>query len=151
MVELPRFGLVLSMVDADRVSYIGYGPYENYVDKHHSSYWGHFEQSAQDLYEPYVTPQENGAHQVIKLAVQQGSLELSVASSHSLSFNLSPYSTRQLSQARHRDELVEEGIYYLHLDYRQAGIGSNSCGPRLLPEHRFDESSFKLDWTFELR
>ena len=151
MVELPRFGLVLPMVEADRVSYIGYGPYENYVDKHHSSYWGYFEQSAQDLYESYVTPQENGAHQVTKLAVQQGPLALSVASSHSLSFNLSPYSTRQLSQARHRDELVEEGVYYLHLDYRQAGIGSNSCGPRLLPEYRLDQASFKLDWTFELR
>ena len=35
----------------------------------------------------------------------------------------------------------------VNIDYRHTGIGSNSCGPALLPEFRFDEKEF----TFKFR
>lgn len=35
----------------------------------------------------------------------------------------------------------------LCLDYRQNGIGSNSCGPQLIEKYRLDETEFH----FELR
>src|SRR5699024_6599140 len=60
---LPRFGLAMPLnVDFNAVEYFGQGPYESYWNKHHAAYIASFEASIEDLYEPYVTPQENGAH-----------------------------------------------------------------------------------------
>ena len=46
----------------------------------------------------------------------------------------------------HNFELEECGDTVLCLDYALSGIGSNSCGPSLAPEYRFDDEAF----TFEL-
>ena len=37
----------------------------------------------------------------------------------------------------------------LCLDYKQSGVGSNSCGPALLPQYRLEETSF--DYDVEIR
>ena len=35
----------------------------------------------------------------------------------------------------------------LIIDYKQAGIGSNSCGPGLVEEHQFKDASFDFSFT----
>ena len=45
----------------DQVEYFGYGPYENYSDKHQSSYLGLFRTDAETMHENYIRPQENGS------------------------------------------------------------------------------------------
>ena len=34
----------------------------------------------------------------------------------------------------------------VNLDYRHAGIGSNSCGPALSPEYRLSETEFSFSF-----
>ena len=33
-------------------------------------------------------------------------------------------------------------------DYKQSGVGSNSCGPQLLPQYRFDEEEFVWEMLY---
>ena len=47
------------------------------------------------------------------------------------------------------DELEPCGSTVLCLDYKLSGIGSNSCGPQLLPQYQLNEESF--DFAMELR
>ena len=64
-----------------------------------------------------------------------------------ISFNCSHFTPHQLASTKHDYELVPKKETVVNIDYRHTGIGSNSCGPSLLPEFRFDEKEF----TFKFR
>ncbi|MFI3207050.1 MAG: glycoside hydrolase family 2 TIM barrel-domain containing protein, partial [Clostridia bacterium] len=60
---LPRFGIRMFLPENfSNVDYLGYGPYESYVDKRRASYFGHFTASVFELHEDYIRPQENSSH-----------------------------------------------------------------------------------------
>ena len=48
-----------------------------------------------------------------------------------------------LTDAMHIDELKKEDATIIRIDYKNAGIGSGSCGPQLLEKYRLDEK--KID------
>lgn len=147
---LPRFGLCLPFIkEMEQVSFYGKGPYESYPDKQQANYLARFEGDVKDFYEPYVTPQENGSHNKVKeLVLRDDSSSINITSSKGLSFNISHYSTEQLTKVAHRDKLVEENVSYLHLDYQQSGSGSNACGPELLDKYRFNAKDFMFEFNF---
>lgn len=149
---LPRFGMVIPVVKSiDQYEYLGYGPYENYQDKNNLSYYASFKGKISDLYEPYVTPQENGAHRVKSVEVFSGlnRERIKVSSKNLISFNYSQYSVQQLTEIMHRDLLKVEDKNYLHLDYAQSGLGSNSCGPELIEKYRLNEEHFTFELNFK--
>lgn len=146
---LPRFGLRLFLPKSfGQVEYFGYGPNESYIDKHRSSYLGRFTASVADLHEDYLRPQENGSHwgcHYVQLTDGQGCSFKAVGQ---MSFNASYYTQEELTHKAHNFELEESDSTVLCLDYRQAGIGSNSCGPVLLEKYRLDEA--KIDFHLDL-
>ena len=64
-------------------------------------------------------------------------------------FSASHFSPEQLDKKRHHWELEREPETTVIIDYRQSGIGSNSCGPNLLDKYRFQEDEFTC--TFILK
>lgn len=101
------------------------------------------------LHEDYIKPQENGSH------CGCGYLSVSSEDGHGLevygkkfSFNASEYTQEELTRAAHNFELKKSGSTVLCIDYRQCGIGSNSCGPQL-PDSEKLKNKFK--WDTELR
>lgn len=150
--DLPRFGWQLPLTTMTPVTakYLGYGPYESYVDKHQASYLGQFSCQAQQNYEPYLFPQENGSHwQTHWLQLQQADHCCRLTAAQPFSFSLLPYTAAQLTAARHVDELpANQQQQILLVDYAQEGIGSNSCGPELPAKYCF--SSHNFDWQFQL-
>ncbi|MGN1210649.1 MAG: beta-galactosidase domain 4-containing protein, partial [Candidatus Cryptobacteroides sp.] len=59
--DMFRFGMRLDMPEEyDRIEYYGRGPWENYPDRKNSSQVGLWRQSVQELFYPYIRPQENG-------------------------------------------------------------------------------------------
>lgn len=148
---LPRFGLRLFLPRAfDAVEYFGYGPFESYSDKHRASLLGKYETTVAQEHEDYLRPQENSSHYGCShLAVADpdgGCLE---AVGDSFSFNTSVYTQEELATKAHNYELEPCGSTVLCLDYKLSGIGSNSCGPQLLPQYQLNEESF--DFAMELR
>lgn len=142
---LPRFGVTFRLnKDENRVRYFGYGPMENYSDKHHASYVDCFTTCVEDLHEDYIKPQENGAHRV--RAVSAGALN--AVSLAMFSFNASFYSTEELFRKGHYYELKKQPYIEVHIDCKQSGIGSNSCGQWLMKAYRFDEPEFDFDVWF---
>lgn len=145
---LPRFGVRMFLPsDMAEAEYYGYGPYESYSDKHLASYISCFKSSVTDMHEDYIKPQENGSHygcKYAKLASPANSIEVY----GKFSFNASEYTQEELTEKRHNFELEKSGMTILCLDYRQAGIGSNSCGP-VLTEHEKLEKKFK--WSIEIK
>lgn len=144
---LPRFGIRAFLNDAyNNVEYYGYGPYESYSDKHLASYIGRFTASVADMHEDYVKPQENGAHCGCKyMSITDGENKISVFG-NGFTFSASEYMQEELMSKAHNFELEKSGMTVLCIDYRQAGIGSNSCGPELPKRERLeDEFSWSID------
>jgi len=61
--EVPRIGVRFRMPQQmNQVQYLGRGPEENYLDRHKGTLIGLYKTTADDMYYPYVRPQENGHH-----------------------------------------------------------------------------------------
>lgn len=148
MPYLPRFGVRVFLPQGfENVKYQGYGANESYVDKRRASYHAAFETTVTAMHEDYIRPQENGARygcQSVSIASQNAAIK---AAGESFSFNASHYTQEELTQKAHNFELEPCGSTVLCLDYKQSGVGSNSCGPELAKKWQFDEEKFSWDIT----
>ena len=188
---LPRFGARMVLrKDMRNVNYIGMGPYESYIDKHHASWHGAFSASIDEMHEDYIMPQENGSHhdcsyvqisapgandgadknssdknnpagsssyqsicntQTASTIAATTAHSIAVTSAVPFSMNASPYTAEELTNAAHNYELPESNKSVLCIDYRQNGIGSNSCGPELDEKYRFDEDEWEFGFTMHVK
>lgn len=141
---LPRFGLRLFLPKSmAKVTYCGIGPAESYVDKNKAGYHGLFKTEVKALHEDYIYPQENGSHHDCDYVTISGDkFGMTVAGPETFAFNASVYTQEELTQKAHNYELEESPYTVLCVDYRQSGIGSNSCGPGLLEKYQLNEEEF---------
>ena len=144
--DLPRFGLTLPLQKSfTNTTYLGNGPYESYSDKYSAGKLGVYELDLHQQ-ERYIKPQEYGNHIQTKW-LQVSNEEITLQINQPNNFSYRPFSKEQLTEKNHDFELVEEGNF-LTLDYKQNGIGSNSCGPYVEEGYRFDDVTF--NWEFEM-
>lgn len=150
---LPRFGIRLFLNRSfDRFEYLGYGPNESYVDKHHSSYFGKFESTVAESHEDYIRPQENSSHFGCKIMTLEGTgVKLNFTGEEDFSFNVSEYTQEELAGKRHNYELEKCGDTVVCVDGMMAGVGSNSCGPALAKEFRIPLPKIHLDLRMEIQ
>lgn len=147
---LPRFGYEIVMpANSEKYSYFGLGPVESYSDKHLAARMGLFRGEVKDNMEHYVYPQENSSHTgtlyaTVKSIAGHG---LRFENDESFVFRASHYSTAQLTEAMHDYELSPSEKTYINIDYKQSGIGSNSCGPELPAQLRLSEKQFDFVFT----
>ena len=151
--ELPRFGIRMFLPEKmDQVFYYGLGPVESYMDKCRASFHSLFKTKAAGMHEDYIRPQENGSHDDCEYVRVKGERSgLTVASDKTFSFNVSPYTQEELTKKAHNYELVPSGYTVLCVDYRQNGIGTNSCGPELLEKYKLDEEEFTFRFQLDPR
>ncbi|MGC8487952.1 MAG: glycoside hydrolase family 2 TIM barrel-domain containing protein, partial [Clostridia bacterium] len=100
---------------------------------------GTFSRSVDDLYVPYVRPQDHGNHTRTRwLAISRpGGPHLRATAAALFDWTLSRYGVEQLEAARHRHDLVPEAVVHWRLDVGQHGLGSASCGPDPEPAYRW--------------
>ena len=58
---------------------------------------------------------------------------------------VSAYDAVTLDDALHTDGLREDGYTHIRVDYKDSGIGSNSCGPALNPAYQLKESTVHFE------
>jgi beta-galactosidase len=144
-VFLPRLGFEFSIPKKDeKFKYYGMGPYENYVDMCHHTKVGMYESSAKEEYIPYIMPQEHGNH--IKTKVLEIGV-LKFTTKDEFEFSVSNYTSEMLTNAKHTDELIENENTIVRIDYKNSGIGSNSCGPELLEQYRLKEKEISFEFS----
>jgi beta-galactosidase len=147
---LPRFGMQLIMTEgSEKLRYYGRGPLESYEDKRNASRIGLFSCRVCDHYEPYIRPQENMAHADTEWAAVTaltGRGLVFLRDARPFSFNCSHFTPAALTAAAHDWELVPDRTTCVNIDYRQSGIGSNSCGPALAERYRLTEKDFSFSF-----
>ena len=147
--DLPRFGVRMFLdKKLSAVRYFGMGPQESYCDKHQAASHGLYQANVDDLHEDYIRPQENGSHYDCEYVELNNSRYGIVASAEkAFSFNASYYTQEELEKKTHNYELIESDSVVFCVDYALNGIGSNSCGPVVLEQYRFDDVLFRFQFT----
>ncbi|MDU2989610.1 MAG: glycoside hydrolase family 2 TIM barrel-domain containing protein [Lachnospiraceae bacterium] len=147
--DLPRFGVRMFLdKKLSAVRYFGMGPQESYCDKHQAASHGLYRADVGDLHEDYIRPQENGSHYDCEYVELNNSRYGIVASAEkAFSFNASYYTQEELEKKTHNYELTESDSVVFCVDYALNGIGSNSCGPVVLEQYRFDDVLFRFQFT----
>ena len=128
---LPRLGIRMEVDGGfERLIWQGRGMHESYPDKKTAALLGRWECAVGDTHEPYVRPQENGAHEDTAFAVlaDQRGMALMVKG-QAFSFSAHHYTPEMLTAAQHTYELVHTDKITLLVDGAMGPLGSNSCGP----------------------
>ena len=147
--DLPRFGVRMFLdKKLSDARYFGMGPQESYRDKHQAASHSLYRANVGDLHEDYIRPQENGSHYDCEYVELNNSRYGIVASAEkAFSFNASYYTQEELEKKTHNYELIESDSVVFCVDYALNGIGSNSCGPVVLEQYRFDDVLFRFQFT----
>ena len=146
---LQRLGFEFALKKKNcKFDYFGMGPYESYADLHNCSALGFYESDAKSEYVNYVRPQEHGNH----IGVRELNIadKLSFKAEKTFDAAVSQYSIDQILKATHTDEIGDSKATYVRIDYKSSGIGSNSCGPALCDEYKFDEKDIHLTFTVSI-
>ena len=147
--DLPRFGVRMFLdKKLSDARYFGMGPQESYRDKHQAASHSLYRANVGDLHEDYIRPQENGSHYDCEYVELNNSRYGIVASAEkAFSFNASYYTQEELEKKTHNYELTESDSVVFCVDYALNGIGSNSCGPVVLGQYRFNDVLFRFQFT----
>ncbi len=164
--NMPRFGVRLRLPAAyDRVAYFGRGPEENYWDRKTGSPVGAYRTTAEEMYFPYVRPQETGHRTDVRrvtLTDKRGR-GLCIAADETLEFNALRNPVEDFDSAEsghpvqinyydnhdvdvtggrkqtHINDIVPQDYVELCLDELMMGVGGdNSWGAAINPKYLID-------------
>lgn len=148
-VNLPRLGFEFRLPKtASAFRYFGMGPEECYCDMHHYAKIGLYESSAEAEYIPYIVPQEHGNHYMTScLEMSNG---LCFTADDTFEINVSEYTPDMLTKAMHTNELKKADFITVRIDYKNAGIGSNSCGPELIEKYAVNDKEIEFNFRISI-
>ena len=146
---LQRFGYEFALTTPDAAfSYFGKGPGETYCDLNRHGTYGVWRSSASREYVPYIRPQEHGNHYGVRYLELEEAFR--ITAQQPFEINISQYSTRELMNRTHSAQLQKDGKTHIRIDYKDSGIGSNSCGPALLPKYCLQEKEICFAFRMEI-
>jgi beta-galactosidase len=124
-----RFGIQLRMPSRfGHVEYYGRGPVENYSNRNHNSLLGIYRQTVDEMFHPYVRPQENGTRSDIRwwrMADNQGNA-LTISADSAFSASALRYTVESLDEGPRKrqghSELIEQAPFVnVIIDKEQMG------------------------------
>lgn len=146
---LPRFGMTLRLgKEFDRVQWYGRGFHENYIDRKESARIGVYSARVQELYVPYITPQENGNRSDVRWAslTNLRGEGLLVIGEPTFNFSAHHYTAQDFTNAWHTYDLKQRNETIVNIDYEFTGLGSASCGPGPLEKYQLIAEKMELEF-----
>ncbi len=148
--SLARIGLAFEMPYVyNKVSYLGRGGHETYVDRNRSGKIGIWHTDAERMFHYYVRPQATGNRTDVRWATvtDENSDGLLFYSDRNFQFSVVPFSDKNIDKADHINELERTGIVTVHLDAEQTGVGTATCGPGVLPAYRIPVKDYEFSFS----
>ena len=130
--SLPKVGMQFRMpLDYRNLTYFGKDT-ENYPDRNASGKMGLYNMDALRLFEQHVVPQDNGNHsdtRWLALTSDKSDVGLFVTMQEPFNFSMYNYTDDNLTAARRINQLNSTDFLTFNVDYKQAPIGTATCGP----------------------
>ena len=146
---LARIGMLVVLPKSfDDLEWYGRGPMENYEDRKESAFVGIYQSKVADQHFPYIMPQENGNKSDARwLKIRSAQSSLSFEGSPYFNFTVHDYSPENLNASKTTHELVRGDKTYLHIDYRQMGLGGDdSWSPRVHKEFLLNRKVYNFSF-----
>ncbi len=129
--EMLRFGMTMNLpYDIDRTTWFGRGPVENYADRNNSQTVGIYHATADEMFYPYIRPQETGTMTGLRWWRQTNANGKGVLIESTGEFSASAlhYDQATLDEGdekhqRHSQSLPKSKYTNLCIDLVQAGVG----------------------------
>ena len=141
--NLPRFGFELTMpAGNEQLRYFGMGPGNAYADMHANCRMDVYNSTVTGEFVPMIKPQECANHygaDFVELTNGENTVRFD---GKGFEFSALHYTPEQLTDTKHIHELVEKDSSVVIINYKNNGIGSNSCGPRLPEMYKFKDREF---------
>lgn len=153
---LPRIGVKMKINKSlENIRYFGKGPGETYSDSCEANSYNLYNQTVDETFTNYVHPQENGnKHKSLWLEMSNKNNIINIDSlskEERFDFSVTYYDDMHLTQAKHRNELIKDDFIHLNIDYKQNGLGSNSCGPLPMDKYKCKVEEFCLKFNLSIR
>lgn len=148
---LGRIGLTMTLnADMQQVSYYGRGPEENYPDRKTGYPIGVYSTTVEDMYEPYLIPQDHGLRCDNRWVTFQNEAGygIRISMDEHFNFNAYPFSTDNLTRAVYQYQLQRQDGITLNLDYATTGVGCTAC--YVLPGYQAKAQRYERDITIQL-
>ena len=130
--SFPKIGMQVKMSEEyQNVMYVGRNA-ENYPDRNAAGKFGLHVTNAFDLFEQHPVPQDNGNRAEVRWVTimnKDNDFGLFVTMNEPFNFSMYNYDDFNLSAAERINGLVPENDFTVNFDYKQAPIGSATCGP----------------------
>ncbi|CAG8104034.1 unnamed protein product [Penicillium nalgiovense] len=139
---IPRLGYEFAIDEklGNFVKWFGRGPGESYNDKKDSQKIGLYRLPFSELDYSYEYPQENGNHEDTEWLFLENDNEAGIyVTMDDRKFGFKASDEYDVQEAKHPFE-VKRGKKYFRIDYKQHGVGTGACGPRVLDEFEFKVS-----------
>ena len=152
--ELLKFGMVMRLPqEFNLVEWYGRGPFENYWDRKTSAFVGLHQATVDELYHPYVSPQETGNREDVRWVALSNvrGRGLLVSGAPLINFTALHYTPEDLTQeargTRHTYELSKRNFVSLSIDHKQMGVGGdNSWGATTHEEYTLPAQNYSYSF-----
>ncbi|WP_269538809.1 glycoside hydrolase family 2 TIM barrel-domain containing protein [Cerasicoccus fimbriatus] len=149
--SLPRVGVVMQApAGFENVHWFGKGPWENHIDRDAGTPVGLYAGSVDDQYVKYAMPQENGNKSGVRwFTLDNGKVGLKFIGSPTFEFSVRHYTDADLFTSYHTHELEDKkrAETVIHLDHKQRGLGTGSCGPQTSEPYTVPPQQYTFSYT----
>ena len=157
--HLPRFGNnFIIKNEYNNIQWFGRGPHENYNDRNTSAFVGDYKASVEDLYFPYIRPQENGHRSDIRWVnftditgkgIRIEGEQLFGFSAHH-QYN-DDFDAGETKKQRHTTDIVKRDFVNINIDYMQTGVGGdNSWSAKALAHKEFRVLPADIEYSYSI-
>ncbi|GHH87719.1 glycoside hydrolase family 2 TIM barrel-domain containing protein [Streptomyces capitiformicae] len=149
LTDVARVGTVFETADGfDRLAWYGQGPWESYPDRAAGAPVGHHAAAVDELFTPYLRPQESGGrHGVRHFTLSGDDHVLAVRLDRPRQVSVTRHRAEELAATAHHDELEPRPGCVVHIDAAHRGLGTASCGPDTSPSYLIPPGVHRWAWT----
>jgi beta-galactosidase len=154
---IPRLGMNMQVIGLlKQVDYLGRGPFENYSDRKTAAFVGKYHTSTDEMYVPYVRPQENGYRTDVKwFSINDGkTVGIYFEGYPNLGFSALPYTYNDLKgfehKGKHGNLLQKQSFTDLNFDYLQCGVGGDDSW-WAWPMEKYLIPAKDYNWSYRMR
>lgn len=156
--DMFRFGMQIQMPKCmDHIDYYGRGPIENYIDRNNVTDLGHYVQTVDEQFYPYIRPQETGTKTDIRWWKQtnksgNGLLFFSDApfSASALHYSIDSLDDGPQKEQRHSELIPQIDYTNMCIDKVQMGLGCiNTWGALPMEKYRIPYDDYEFSFIMK--
>jgi beta-galactosidase len=149
--QIPRFGFLFEFTkDFEKLKYAAFGPSSSYIDMLAHTYYGVYESTVSNEFVPMIKPQECANHYGADFLELTDGSDTVRFDGKGFEFSALHYTPEELTDTKHLCELKERDSSVVIINYKQNGIGSNSCGPRMPEMYKFKDRRFTFEFEINV-